>query len=220
MEDSKWERYAALGGVVFVVLNVVATFLPGTPPASDDSASEVAKYFRDNASGIKTGQILALFGTIGLVWWFGSLFRRMRAGEGGDPRLSVVALLGLALGGSTAMLSGAITSATAIRIDVFAGAGDEFLRFLYTLSLVFLATSAAGVVIFLSAFGALNWRARMFPAWTSYLAWLAAAAFGVGMFSAGTDAAAVNMVGFAGFLIWSVWILVISWMMFRPRVTS
>ena len=29
MEDSKWERYAALGGFVFVALNVVGAFLPG-----------------------------------------------------------------------------------------------------------------------------------------------------------------------------------------------
>jgi hypothetical protein len=216
MEDSKWERYAAFGGLVFVVLNVVAGFLPGTPPASDDPAAEVTKYFKDNASNIKTGQILALFGTIGLVWWFGSLFRRMRAAEGGDPRLSIVAFFGLALSGSCAMISGAITSTTAMRIDELGDAS----RLFYSLSLVVIASAAAGVVVFLSAFGALNWRTRMFPAWTGYLGWLAAAGFTVGIFAAGTDASAVNMIGFIAFLVWCVWILVISWLMWRPRVTS
>lgn len=216
MEDSKWERYAALGGFVFVILNIVGSFLPGTPPDSDAPTTEVAKYFKDNASNIKTAQILALFGTIGLAWWFGSLFRRMRKAEGGDPRLSVVAFLGLALGGGCAMISGAITSATAMRIDEL----GEASRFFYSLSLVVIASAAAGVVVFLSAFGALNWRAKMFPAWTGYLAWLAAAMFTVGIFSSGTDASAVNMIGFFGFLVWSVWILAISWLMFRPQVTS
>ncbi|MEY2424183.1 MAG: hypothetical protein QOI95_4250 [Acidimicrobiaceae bacterium] len=215
MEDSKWARYAALGGFVFVVLNVVAGFLPGVPPASDDSATEVAKYFKDNATNIQTAQALALLGTIGLAWWFGSLFRRMRAAEGGDPRLSVVALLGLALGGATAIMSGAITAATAMRIDDFGTGGEGAVRLFYSLSLVVIASSAAGVIIFLSAFGALNYRARMFPAWTSYLAWLAAAGFLVGLFSVCTDASAINSIGFISFLVWCVWIVAISWLMWR-----
>lgn len=216
MEDSKWERFAALGGFVFVILNVVAGFLPGTPPASDDSAAEVAKYFKDNASNIKTSQILALFGAIGLAWWFGSLFRRMRAAEGGDPRLSVVALVGLAWGGAVAAMSGAITATTAMRIDDLGEASRVF----YTLSLAVIASAGVGVVVFLGAFAALNYRTAFFPAWTSYLAWLAGAGFLVGMCGAGTDSNAINMIGFISFLVWCVWILAISWLMFRPRVTS
>src|SRR5260221_502996 len=33
MDDAKWEKYAALGGVAFVVLNVVGTPFTGAPPA-------------------------------------------------------------------------------------------------------------------------------------------------------------------------------------------
>src|SRR2546421_5919678 len=55
--------------------------LPGSPPAVDDSPEKVTKYFSDNATSIQVAQVLALVGTIGLVWWFGTLFRKMRSEE-------------------------------------------------------------------------------------------------------------------------------------------
>jgi hypothetical protein len=45
MDESKWERYAALGGIWFVVLSVISAFLPGTPPKTDDSLVKIANYF-------------------------------------------------------------------------------------------------------------------------------------------------------------------------------
>ena len=35
MEDSRSERFGALGGVVFVVLDVAVAILGGEPPATD-----------------------------------------------------------------------------------------------------------------------------------------------------------------------------------------
>lgn len=212
MEDAKWERYAALGGFVFVVLNVIGALLPGTPPAPDDTAAEIAKFFKDNDSMIMAGQALSGFGTIGLAWWFGSLFRRMRAAEGGNPRLSVVALLGLALGGTMALTSGAISSTIALRIDEVGEGGAQIF---YSMAGIVIATSAFGVVIFLSAVCALNYRASMFPAWTSYLGWLAAAGFVVGSLSSANDAAVFGFAGFISFLVWCIWILAISLFMWR-----
>jgi hypothetical protein len=212
MEEGKWERTAALGGIAFVALNVVGSLLPGSPPGTDDTAAEIGKYFRDHDSALMIGQALSAFGTIGLAWWFGSLFRRMRAAEGGNPRLSVVALLGLALGGATAMASGAVTSAAAMRIDEI---GDGGAQLLFALSMTMIGMSAFGVIVFLGAAAALNYRARVFPAWTNYLAWLAAAAFVVGGLSVASDSAAFGTIGFVGFLVWSVWIVAISLLMWR-----
>jgi hypothetical protein len=211
MEDARWERYAALGGFAFVVLNVVGILLPGAPPAPDDSATKIASYFKDNAGKIEAGQVLALVATIGLLWWFGSLFRRLRAAEEGNPRLSVVALAGIAVGGSAAMMSGAVTSATALRIDEVGAAS----RFMYTLSMVMLSCAGVGVIAFLGAVCALNRRAGMFPMWTSYVGWLAAAGFAVGLIGAGSDSSAIGAVGLIAFLVWCVWIIAVSTMMWR-----
>src|SRR3954449_2047762 len=147
MDESKWERYAALGRVVFVVLTVVAGFVPGSPPAVDASKEEIATYFQDHAGAIQAGQVMAGFGVVGLAWWFGSLYRRMRAAEGGNPRLSMVAILGLALGGAMALLSGAITSALALRFDSF---GPDVGSGMFIFSSVVISTSAFGVLAFLS----------------------------------------------------------------------
>jgi hypothetical protein len=215
--DSKWERYAVLGGFAFVILNVVGAFLPGSPPSSDDTPAEFVKYFKDHDSAIQAGQYLALVGTIGLAWWFGSLFRRMRAAEGGNPRLSVVALLGLALGGANAIMSGTITAVTAQRIDDI----QEGSKFFFTFSMVAIAGAAAGVIIFLSAVCALNYRTKMFPAWTNIVGWLSAAGFVVGMFSVCTDSNAIAVIGLLSFLVWCVWIIAVSLFMWRgDAVTS
>jgi hypothetical protein len=217
VNDSKWERTAALGGFVFVILNAVGGFLPGTPPAADDSKEKVFTFFADHESALKWNQVLAGIGAIGLAWWFGSLFRRLRAAEDGNPRLSVAALLGLALGGSMALVSGAIVAATAQRLD---NLGPDFTRALFTVASVMLAGSAFGVVIFLGAVCALNLRAKMFPAWTNYVGWLAAAGFLAGSFAAVTDAAAIGALGFLSFLVWCVWILALSTMMWRGSSTT
>src|SRR3954471_1489213 len=110
MDESKWERYAALGGIWFVVLNVIGAFLPGAPPSTDDSTEKIAKYFSDHSGGIKMTQLLLGLGTIGLLWWFGSLWRLMVTAEDNRPRMAVVALGGLILGMALALASGAITS--------------------------------------------------------------------------------------------------------------
>jgi hypothetical protein len=123
MDDVQWERYAALGGIWFVVLNVIGAFVPGTPPSTDDSVHKIGTYFADHAGGIKTAGVLMGLGAIGLFWWFGSLWRRMIAAEGDRPRLAAVAAVSLAIGGALALASGAITAAIALdRKDIGDGA--------------------------------------------------------------------------------------------------
>ena len=118
------------------------------------------------------------------------------------------------------MMSGSISSAVAVRIDDFGTGGDTAVRLFFSLSLVVIAGAAVGVVIMLSAFGALNFREKMFPVWTSYLAWLAGAGFVVGIFAGGTDSSAVNMVGFIAFLVFCIWILAMSLLMWRGTAAT
>ena len=128
MNDKTWEKLAVLGGVAFVVLNIAGSILQGAPPASGDTNEEVLDWFADNDSGIKVSVFLAALSIIGLIWWFGSLWRRMSAAEDGNHRLSVVALIGL--GGSGAMFGvhAAILAAVAINVDdVSADAAKFFL---------------------------------------------------------------------------------------------
>jgi len=211
MEDRKWERYAALGGFVFVVLNVIGSFLPGAPPAIDDSAQEIADYFTDHDSVIQAAQFLAGVGTIGLLWWLGSLWRMMCRAEDERPRLALVAVISIIGAGVFAMMSGVFTSHTAMYIDTI-GDGSKFF---YTLSNVTISTSGFFIVAFLAAVSALSWRTKMLPMWTTYLGWLSAAGFLVGSGGAASGRPLFGFFGLGSFLVWCVWILAVSTFMWR-----
>jgi hypothetical protein len=211
MEDERWERYAAVGGVLFVVLNVIGALLPGTPPAADDSAVKITKYFQDNTGAIEAAQIFLGVGMIGLLWWFGSLWRMMVRAEDGRPRMAIVALLGLAAAAGLVLLSGALTSATALRIDDV-GLGS---RFYYVLAGVVISTAGFGIVAFLGAVCALNYRTKFMPQWITYLGWLVAAGFLAASLGSASDSVAFFVLGFSSFLVWCVWIIGISVVMWR-----
>lgn len=219
MDDSKWARYAALGGVVFVVLNVVGAILAGSPPAADESATKIADYFADNGDGVKAALWLGGLGSVGLVWWFGSLWRRMSRAEGGQHRLAIVSLLGLGLGGALFMASASVSSAAAFRLTEL-GEGTQVF---YTLSVVLLSAAGFGVGIHLIATSALSFRAKMLPAWLAWLGALAGLAFLISaVIGSASESSATFVFGFIGFIGWSVWILGISYVMWSeaPNPTA
>jgi hypothetical protein len=217
MNDSKWARYAAIGGVAFVVLNIVGAILSGSPPSGNDSATKIANYYVDKGDGLKAALWLGGIASVGLVWWFGSLWRRMSRAEGGAHRLSVVSLLGLGLGGALFLASAAVNAAIALRAsDVGEGA-----RVFYTLSLVLLAGSGFGLAIHLLATNALALRSKMLPTWLGWLGLVAGLAFLLaGVLGSATDNASGLMAGFVGFIGFSVWVLGVSAVLWRDTPES
>jgi len=213
MDDSKWERYAALGGIWFVALNVVGAFLPGTPPASDDSATEIAKYFSDNADKIQCASLLLGLGLIGLFWWFGSLYRRMTDAEGGRPRMAAVALGGLSVAATLALVAAATLSTVALRIEDSGVAGSA--KFFYIMQLVFFSAAGFGIVIHIAAITSLSWRTKLFASWINIIGWIAALFFLIGTLGIATDATWLGPLGLIGFLAWCVWILGVSVSLWR-----
>jgi hypothetical protein len=193
-------------------LNIVGAILSGSPPSGNDSATKIAKYYVDKGDGLKATLWLGGLASVGLVWWFGTLWRRMSRAEAGAHRLSVVSLLGLGLGGALFMASAAVNAAVALHTtDVGEGA-----RIFYTLSLVLLAGSGFGLGIHLLATNVLGLRSQMLPAWLSWLGVVAGLAFLLaGVLGAATDNASGLTVGLIGFIGWSVWILGVSAVLWR-----
>ena len=60
MDDSKWERWGALGGILFVIMVLVSVFLPGSPPKTSDSAAKIVKFFADNGDEIRWAGYIGL----------------------------------------------------------------------------------------------------------------------------------------------------------------
>ena len=212
MEDSKWERSGALGGVLFVGLDLIVAALGGEPPATDADRSEVAHYFADNAPAIEAGLWLFGVASVALVWWSGSLWRRMVRSEAGAARLAVVSLVGLALAGALSLTSTSVSAALALRIDQV---GNELLVF-HTLAAVLLAASGFGVATHLLATSILGARTRTLPPWVIVVGVLSAAGFlGSAVLGATAHGGTSSAVGLVGFVLWCVWILAVSSCMWR-----
>jgi hypothetical protein len=88
------------------------------------------------------------------------------------------------------------------------------------LSSVLLSSSAFGLVAALSAINALSLRTKMLPQWLTYAGMLAAVLFLVGSIGSATDAAAIMIFGLIGFLVWCVWILGVSYEMWKNPTTA
>jgi hypothetical protein len=217
MEDAKWAKYAAIGGPWFVVLSLVGGFLAGSPVMPDDSADKVTKFFVDNDSAIKFGVFLGALGVIGIIWWFGSLWRRMVAAENGRPRISIVALAGLIFGGVFASMNGVLISTVAIRIKEDGASAAPFFN---TMSFVCIGMAGVGITVFLAAVTSLSYRTKMFAAWMNYLGWLAALCGLISTYMVATDSGGVAIFGLISFFAFCVWILAVSWVLWSEPATA
>ncbi len=210
MEDSSRERYGALGGIAFVVIDVVVAVLGGEPPATDSSRIEVVRYFTDKGPAIEAGLWLFGVASMALIWWFGSLWRTMVRSEGGDARLAVVSLVGLALAGALSLASSTVSATLALRIETV----GEDLAVFHTLAVLLLAASGFGVATHLLATSVLGARTGTLPSWVVGIGGVSAAGFlgSAVLVATGSDAASTAF-GAVGFALWCVWILAVSYRM-------
>ena len=145
MDDSKWERWGALGGILFVILVLASAFLPGSPPKTSDPTSDMAKFILDKSDEIRIAGYLGAVAAVPFFWFLASLWRLLRRGEGGTPRLTVMA----ALGGGFAAVVGAIGGIVLavlplVRSSLTAG----LLRTLYILATSLAFTALFGIAAF------------------------------------------------------------------------
>ena len=217
MDDQGWERCGVLGGVVFVVLDVAVAAMGGEPPGVDAGRNEVASYFADKGPAIEAGLWLFGLASVALMWWMGSLWRRMVRSEGGAARLAVVSLVGLAVAGALSLASASVSVAAELRVD---DVGGDLVVF-HTLAVMLLAASGFGVATHLLATSVLGARTRTLPWWVvaigvvSALGFLGSAVVGS---TAGGDAS--EAAGVVGFGLWCVWILGVSYSMWSDLRTD
>ncbi len=214
MGDGQWQRYGAFGGIVFVVLAVVSSFIAGQPPESTDRGVEILEYLDDNDGAIRVGAYLSALAIFPLLWWAGSLWSTLRRAEGGAPRLTVVAGLGLAVAAGGAGVSFAITSMMALRQNELGPGGAKVF---YSLTFTMLGVSAAGLAALVLATSVILLRSRLYPAWVGWLGAALGVLWLVAAVNVATDNSAVSTLGFVAFLLWGAWIIVISVLMLRER---
>lgn len=200
------QRTAAIGGVLYVTLDIVVGVMAGAPPAPAAPQSEIAAYIADHRAGLAVGLWLFGLATIPLLWWFGSLWVGMVRAEAGTPRLAVVSLTGLMLGGTMALASAVVMAALGL-LPTHADATTA----LYTLASAFLSAAGFGLASHLIATNLLAARSHALARWLVVVGMVSAVAFicSAVLGAVSTDATS-NTVSLVGFVLWLGWILGVS----------
>jgi len=212
-DDSKWARYGALGGIVFVVL-VVASGAAGGNSQASDSPAKILKYLHDHQDGIKIAAFLSVLATVAIIWWAGSLWARLHHSGDRDFRLAVIALLGLLIGGAGNLTQTGITAALAIELNRVTANESKFF---VVLSQAFGAGGSIGIAVLVFATSVATFRYHAFPTWVGWLGVVDGLAFLVGGYSIATTNSAIGGVGFAAFILWAIWLIATSVVMFRAK---
>jgi hypothetical protein len=212
MNDRKWERWGALGGVLFVVLAAISAFLPGSPPMTSDSAKKISDFFVDHGDEVRWAGYIGALAVIPFFWWLGSVWRMLRRAEGGSPRLTVMATTSAAFATVLAVIGGVILSAVPI-IGIRA-LGLSGARTFYVISTNLAVATLFGVATFLLAFSVVIIRTAVLPRIMGWLGVLIAIVGMVGAASVATDRSAIFDIAFGSFLASMLWILVVSILMF------
>lgn len=207
-------HWAALGGVLYVPLFIVGNILLfGGATSGDDSPAKFIEYFGDggNRDKMSIGWIIAGFGLFFFLWFVAALRETVRATEetgqaNGDSLLSTVVTIGgtayaaitmAALG----MEAGVRTmSDDTYQHEVFPGiihAADDA-------GYVMHATGTAGLAAMIFAASIAFLRSGSVPRWVAYFGLLA-------------GVAALASIAFLPMILWGLWILAISFVLFTHR---
>jgi hypothetical protein len=199
-----------------LVLAVVGSLLAGSQPNRTDSADEITTWFVDNDTAIQLGAFLAGLGVLGLIWWFGSLWRAMDKAEGGSLRVSVIALVGFSFSGAMAFGGFAVDAATAGSIETI-GAGSQFF---FSLSSVMYGFSSIGSAALVLAVSGLAWRSGFLPKWIAQVGLVIGLAEIVASYGVASDASFFGLFGFIVFVVWALWIAIIGWLLHQGETTT
>lgn len=213
MNDSKWERSGAFGGLAFVVLLGVAGVLGGQPPAATASESEIIDYLAGHQAGLKAGVWLLGLASMALTWWFGSLWRRMVRAEGGTARLAVVSLVGLTVAGPLALMSAVVLAATALHVDEV----GESAPVLYRMGGMLLAVEGFGLATHLLAANVLAARTRTLPRWLAGLGLASALFFLLTAVLSASSTDVNSSLGLIAFVLWCVWVVAVSYLFWTDK---
>lgn len=213
-DDSKWERYGALGGILFVVLVIVSGAVAGGNAMTSDSPAKILKYFHDHQSGIKIGAFLSVLATVPIIWWAGSLWARLHRSGDREFRLALIAVLGLLIGGVGNLTQTGVNAALAIELSRVNGVESKFF---VVLSQTFGAGGLVGLAVLVFATSVAVFRHHAFPTWVGWLGVVDGLAFLVAGYTIATTNNGIGGVSFGAFILWAIWLIATSVVMFRAK---
>jgi hypothetical protein len=182
---SRWERFGAASGLVFVVLFVAGFALQDTAALSSHVASdEIVSRYSDGDTELRKelGATLIGFALVFLLVFLGSLHGTLRRAEGERRLFSTAALAGGAVMavflGASAALETAVPSAEGFYAN-YEVDPNTVLTFA-TLALWLLGLAMVGAAVLVVSASLLAWKAGILPRWLAPAGFVVAtiAAFG------------------------------------------
>jgi hypothetical protein len=207
-ELTAWERHAPAAGIAAAILIVVASVLPGIPPAPDAPLEAIATHLGEHRGALLAQSLLfALAGPL-VIWFYAALQGALAPLEGGRAPLSTAGFGALLL----LLATGAVGSVglTALVWRGPYGYGPDLVRFvwdaanlsLYSLSAPFSFASVAAPSL-------VAWRAGRLPDWLAAVTCvvaLANAAELLGLFATRGPIAAGATAGVVAIPAFALWI--------------
>jgi hypothetical protein len=213
-------RYGAATGILFVVLVIIGFAVTPEPPAADASASEVIGYVTDKQDTLHTVQLIFALAGFFFIWFIGSLRSLLAtaeaAAEGNDARLANTAFGAGLVAAATLMVGFGLAATAALHP---AENGPELTHAQIDASLIVPAVGAPAAAVFFAANGLSILHSRLLPAWLGWLALVTALFNMLGIGAVYTDDgvfAADGVLGFfVGFILFMIWILAASILLYR-----
>ena len=199
-------RWAALAGVVYVVLFVIGVILIyGNSPSSDSSPAKVIAYYSDSGhrDRMSVGWVLVGLSVFFFLWFLSALRQVVRRLEGGDLLLTGLTTIG---GGVYATLT---LAAASVEVGIRTMSDDTFHHQVFPglihaaddASWMLHASGGAGVGAMIIATSLAGLRAGAVSSWVGWLG-VAAGIIGLGL-----------IIFFPWFVV-AIWMLVVSIGMF------
>ena len=207
MDKARWDKIAAAGGIIGVILFVISIIIIGTPPDIDASAETVADFFSDNRDQVLWATFLQGLGVVAVIWFIGALGAAMR--DAGEGRLAAVMGIAFAIAFSIGAVAALARGALAFSI---AEATDPGISLAFYRMGAYLDTTSnlIGSAFFLAVAGAVV-RTGLLATWWGWVSGLA----GLWLIISSTAWAqdgfwSADGAGFVSFVVFLAWVLITS----------
>jgi hypothetical protein len=175
------ERWAPIGGIVFVVLMVSGSFLVSDVPKADAPQQEITNYLADGGNHTRNivGAYLWVIGALAFLWFLTRLRSDLRKAEGEQGALSTLAFGAGVAFAAVWMVSAVGFSAVAYAVELRDApiTDPDLVRALPAAGgwLLLLGGGFAGLLVLLAVSGA-TLRTGVYPRWLGWLGIVAAIA--------------------------------------------
>jgi hypothetical protein len=176
---SKIERWAPIGGIVFVVLMVVGSIFVIDVPSADASEQEITDYLADSDNQMRNiiGVYMWVVGALVFLWFLMRLRSDIRRAEGGTGTLSTLTFGAGVVFAAVWMVSASVLGSVAYAVELRDAPVEDIdlVRVLLPMGglILLLGGGFAGVLLLLAVSTAILTKG-VYPKWLGWLGIIAA----------------------------------------------